>query len=116
MAKGLGWDPSQPIDSQQGFQELGLDSLSAVELRNRLQTGLACSLSATLIFDYPTVTELVDYLIQEVLDLEFSAQPDEEAQDTDEFTPLSADLEKLSQAEMADLLAQKLASLGQGGT
>ena len=43
-----------------------MDSLTSIELRNRLQASLECSLSQTLAFDYPTLTTLVDYLGHEV--------------------------------------------------
>lgn len=49
------------------LNEMGLDSLLAVELRNLLGTGLATSLPATLVFDYPTVTALAGYISKDVL-------------------------------------------------
>ncbi|MDF5715053.1 MAG: amino acid adenylation domain-containing protein [Rhizonema sp. NSF051] len=67
VAQVLGWNPSNPVDQRRGFFEMGIDSLTSIELRNRLQTSLGCSLASTLVFDYPTVEELVDYLVQEVL-------------------------------------------------
>ncbi|MBD2208741.1 SDR family NAD(P)-dependent oxidoreductase [Nostoc linckia FACHB-104] len=69
VATVLGWSAATPIDTQQGFFDLGMDSLTSVELRNRLQTSLGCSLPSTLTFKYPTVTALVDYLAVEVLNL-----------------------------------------------
>jgi acyl carrier protein len=66
--KVLGLDSAPPIDSNQPLNDLGLDSLMAVELRSLLSTelGLARSLPATLVFDYPTIAALTTYLAEEV--------------------------------------------------
>ncbi|NEQ84521.1 MAG: SDR family NAD(P)-dependent oxidoreductase, partial [Moorea sp. SIO2I5] len=66
VAKVLGLNPLQPIELEQGFFELGMDSLTSVELRNRLQKNLGVSIPSTAAFDYPTVGELVDYLAQQL--------------------------------------------------
>jgi acyl transferase domain-containing protein/acyl carrier protein len=62
VAKILGIEPSLLTQPQQGLLELGMDSLTSVELRNRLQTSLGCTLPSTLLFDYPTLESLIDYL------------------------------------------------------
>lgn len=67
VAKVLGLNPVNSIDPQLGFSELGMDSLTFVELRNRLQTSLDYTLPSTLAFDYPTLTALTNYLAKEVL-------------------------------------------------
>ncbi|WP_424102087.1 SDR family NAD(P)-dependent oxidoreductase [Moorena producens] len=113
VAKVLGLNPSQPIDLQQGFFELGMDSLTSVELRNRLQTSLACSISSTAAFDYPTVGELVDYLAQQVLGVECVDESAVESLEEDNSDELSG-LEELSQDEIADLLALELIAIDEG--
>lgn len=62
VARSLGIDPSVEIDRRQPLSEMGLDSLMAVELRNALGAELEKSLHATLLFDYPSVEKLTDYL------------------------------------------------------
>ncbi len=57
---------SVDIDAHQAFQELGFDSLTAVELRNRLKTTTALTLSPTLIFDYPTPAALAEHVDEQL--------------------------------------------------
>ena len=66
IALVLGMSSGQSISLEQGFFDLGMDSLTSVELRNKLQTSLNCSVSSTLAFDYPTVGKLVDYLAEQL--------------------------------------------------
>ncbi|WRH69015.1 MAG: beta-ketoacyl reductase [Planktothrix sp. GU0601_MAG3] len=57
----------QMPDPEQGFSEMGIDSLLSIELKNRLEKGLEVTLPASLVFDFPNIRRLVDYLIQQVL-------------------------------------------------
>ncbi|MEE8523080.1 MAG: SDR family NAD(P)-dependent oxidoreductase, partial [Thermoanaerobaculia bacterium] len=65
-ARVLGLESTDLLEPERPLQELGLDSLMAIELRNHLQTSLGKSFSATLLFDYPTLGKLVDHLIREL--------------------------------------------------
>jgi acyl carrier protein len=63
-ARVLGLEASMLPDSNRPLQELGLDSLMAVELRNLMKTelGLERAPAATVVFDYPTVQALTDFV------------------------------------------------------
>ena len=65
VAKVLGWQ-SEPIDLHKKFFELGMDSLTSLDLKNHLQKTLKCYLPINLIFEYPNVELLTDYLVQEL--------------------------------------------------
>ena len=65
----LGIAASSTLDVQQGLRDLGMDSLMAVELRNRLQRSIGRALPSTLAFDCPTVEALTSYLVKDVLNL-----------------------------------------------
>ena len=61
LAGVLGLDPSQLPDPRQGFFEMGMDSLMAVEFKNRLERSLGLSLPGTLAFDSPTIERLAEF-------------------------------------------------------
>ncbi|AEM85970.1 type I polyketide synthase [Streptomyces violaceusniger] len=62
VASVLGYQSGTDIDESKPFREVGFDSLTAVELRNRLQTVTELSLPSTLVFDYPNAVRLADFL------------------------------------------------------
>ena len=112
VAKILGISERQELDLDVGFGDLGLDSLAAVELRNKLQTKYELQLPASVTFDYPTISEMAQYLLsllftpnQPSLKAAQTSTPDE----LDELIKL--DLEQLSEAEAEALLAQELDKL-----
>jgi hypothetical protein len=95
--------------------ELGVDSLIAVELRNRLQTqlGLKQSLPATLIFDYPTIAAIVGYLDGQIIQ-EATAAPVDLEQEADKWvedTAVTTDLDELSDEDVEAMLLKKLEDL-----
>ena len=58
----LGHEPGHVIDPDQGFLELGFDSLTAIEFRNRLGGITGVRLPPTLIFDYPSAAAVAGRL------------------------------------------------------
>jgi mycoketide-CoA synthase len=67
IATVLGSSSSDAIDPDRAFQELGFDSLTAVEMRNRLKSATGLPLSPTLIFDYPNSAALAGYMYGELV-------------------------------------------------
>jgi short-subunit dehydrogenase len=91
------------VDPTRGFSEIGMDSLTAVEFRNRLQGSLECSLPVTIVFDCGTVVDMANHLLSNVLSLRLEADESESTQ--------GPELDDLDEDEMAVLLAKKLSQI-----
>ncbi|MFD4150131.1 SDR family NAD(P)-dependent oxidoreductase, partial [Streptomyces goshikiensis] len=87
VAGVLGFAGPEAVDPARSFNEVGFDSLTAVELRNRLGAATGVRLPATLVFDYPTPTALVEYLKDELWQDGAAAVP-----------PLLAELDRLEKS------------------
>ncbi|MCP5425305.1 MAG: SDR family NAD(P)-dependent oxidoreductase [Gammaproteobacteria bacterium] len=107
IAQVLGLDAGITVPINEGFFQLGMDSLTSVELRNRLQSALNGGLPSTVTLDYPTVVELAEYLTRTALADRFAADPVAKASE-----PAVDDaLEALSESEAEERLLEKLNSL-----
>jgi acyl carrier protein len=91
-------------DEEQGFFGMGMDSLTSLELRNRLEKTLGVKLNATAMFDFPTPRRLVEHL-SEQLDAA-TAKPGKAVPNHRE-----EELKDLNTAELAELLSEKLSSM-----
>jgi hypothetical protein len=112
--------PALPrLGRQERLLDLGLDSLMAVELRNRLGTGLGLNrpLSATLVFDYPTIDAIAGYLARGLFESDEEPGAVSEAQPQTGLPPgqnegvAPTDIARLSDEEVETLLLKKLENL-----
>jgi len=92
--------------------DLGLDSLMAVELRNRLASsaGGNIAIPATLMFDYPTIEAIARFLRRQILGPDAAPAAAPSAAETD-LANAAARIAELSDEEAEALLIQKLESL-----
>ena len=101
----LGLESTQPLDARAPLNELGFDSLMAVELANELSRSAGVPLSATLLFDYPTFEALGGYLLAEVLHLapapRESARREQRAASTKSAQELVESISSLSDDDVA---------------
>ncbi|MCE9672544.1 SDR family NAD(P)-dependent oxidoreductase [Myxococcus stipitatus] len=106
----LGRAVMEALDPDQGFFDLGMDSLMSVELRNVLQRDLGVSLPATIAFDNPTVNALTEHLASEVLGLreEVAAPSAPRLEEDDrELDALLADVDVLDDGAVQDMLRRR---------
>ncbi|MBD9358028.1 type I polyketide synthase [Methylomonas albis] len=109
VASVLGFPTTTAIDRKQGFFDMGMDSLTSIELRNRLRSSLGCPLPSTLAFDFPNVAALVEYLANELWRPEIiDASP---APETAVAVELES-LQRLTEAEAEATLLKELEEMG----
>ena len=104
----LGLEKLDSLSNNKPLNELGLDSLMAVELRNAIGTAVSRNLPATLLFDYPTVDALTNYLCRNVLGLEQAPAPQTRPpQKVSAGTDVLDQIEGLDDEEIDRLLKQR---------
>jgi acyl carrier protein len=113
----LGLAPASPLDVNRPLQEMGLDSLMAVELRNLMkkELGLERAVAATIVFDYPTVNALTEYVGETMFGWPSrTAAPSASGEPTssDDFDGMDLldQLETLTPAEVEQMLAKRMGS------
>ena len=112
VAKVLGLDPKQPVATQTGLFDLGMDSLMSVELKGRLERGTGQRLPATLTFNYPNVAALATFLMKRLPDPAAASNTPQAAPCLQPIHDLvaagGADLDELSDDELEARLVARL--------
>jgi len=103
----LQFESSRPLEPSQGFFQIGMDSLMAVELQSRLQAALGVPLSSTVSFDQPTIERLATYLLDDVL-REKLPRPVTAPVAVGAVESANGDVDALSEDELLTLLNQEL--------
>jgi NAD(P)-dependent dehydrogenase (short-subunit alcohol dehydrogenase family)/acyl carrier protein len=111
LAAVLGHRQGGAIDDEQPFKDLGLDSLTAVELRNGLAAATGLTLPATLLFDLPSPSALADHLLGR-LGVQEGKTPVAEA--VDHLAALLGDVEDLERSQVTARLRALLWRLDDG--
>jgi acyl transferase domain-containing protein/NADPH:quinone reductase-like Zn-dependent oxidoreductase/short-subunit dehydrogenase/acyl carrier protein len=106
VAQVLGFGQAENIDPHAPLNELGFDSLMAVEMANRITTAAGIILPVTLLFDYPTIHAISGYVVRDIMKLECGDTPPAttaRSRDTtakDVTSSLIESIEKLSEEDV----------------
>ena len=107
-------------DATLGFIDLGMDSLTAVELKGRVETQLGCPLSPSVMFDYPNIEALTSHLLEQLAAMTPERNRREPAGKgvavvAIEESPAQTDVHQLSDMQIAALIDSELATLTDEG-
>ncbi|MGW2162275.1 SDR family NAD(P)-dependent oxidoreductase [Nonomuraea sp. NPDC001699] len=114
----LGYPDPAAVEARREFRELGFDSLTAIELRNRLNTATGLRLPSTAIFDYPTPTVLAEHLLDAIAPEEAKEAGPSLLADLDRFeTALAGDaIDEITRNGIATRLRQLLSTVSGTGS
>ncbi len=110
IKKVLGMNGTQKLNTAKPLSEMGIDSLMGLEIKKIIDNALGKNLPATLVFNYPTIDALANYILSDVLNLsDITTEENEIGQDEqfDEDTGIKG-IEDLSEEEAEALLLEKL--------
>jgi acyl carrier protein len=118
-ARVLALEGANLPDPRRALNELGFDSLTAVELCNRLGRSIGQHLNPALLYDYPTLESLAGHVLQDLLHLEFGDAVSTSATGSVGEEPTLdavrvqavAEVEAMSEADMDTLVAEQLSRL-----
>ncbi len=105
LALALRFKSADQVKPRQRLFDLGLDSLTVVELSTRLKASLGIPLPSTLLFDFPTVEALGDHLVKQVL-----ATPATDTHHAVQKAGDYAEFDNMSQDEVAELLTRSISA------
>ncbi len=115
LASVLGRPAGSRLSRELGFFDAGMDSITAVDLRNQLQARLGAQLPPTMAFEHPSVADLTGFLLGELFAAEVADSPGAgERQPEDELDAdallgdLAAQLDPMSEDELIALLLEEL--------
>ena len=66
VAHVMGVPPSQPIDVRRGLFEMGMDSLMALDLKNRLRSSIGLDVPPTVVFEFPNIEAIAGFLAEQL--------------------------------------------------
>ncbi|MDZ7269345.1 MAG: type I polyketide synthase [candidate division KSB1 bacterium] len=112
VVKVLGLEGAPPPGLHQGLTDLGMDSLMAVELSNRLRASFGKSLPSTLAFEHPTIAALTQYLATEVLAWETASEAAAPDAGNGGVPAVAESLANLSGEELEESLLKELEGAG----
>ncbi len=112
VIKVLGLNASEIPNLRQGLSDIGMDSLMAVELSNRLQKALEHALPSTLTFEYPTIEALTNYLASDILALTPASNAALAAKNHSNPQSIINEVENIPEDQLEEELLKELKDLG----